>query len=55
LSADFDRDPLYHAVMLILPKREVSDAAQSVGASCRICPMAACAARREPSLLKEGF
>jgi len=55
LSADFDRDPLYHAVMLILPKREASDAAQSVGASCRICPMAACAARREPSLLKEGF
>ena len=51
----FDRDPLYHAVMLILPRREVPQDAQPVGASCRICPRQACPARREPSILKEEF
>ncbi|APG46690.1 helix-turn-helix transcriptional regulator [Phaeobacter porticola] len=52
---DFDSDPLYHAVMLILPSRTVSDRAQPVGASCRICSRNACPARREPSILKEEF
>ncbi len=52
---DFDSDPLYHAVMLILPKGEVAETAQPVGASCRICSRRDCVARREPSILKEEF
>ncbi|MGR3621828.1 short-chain fatty acyl-CoA regulator family protein [Pseudophaeobacter sp.] len=55
VAASFDHDPQYHAVMLILPRREVSQNAQPVGASCRICPRQACEARREPSILKEEF
>ena len=55
IPASFDRDPLYHAVMLILPLREVPEEAQPVGTSCRICPRHTCAARREPSILKEEF
>jgi predicted transcriptional regulator len=46
------------AHMLILP-----DAARpggtppprEVGVSCRICPRATCPARREPSILADGF
>lgn len=55
VAASFDRDPLYHAVMLILPRREVPEDAQPVGSSCRICPRQPCEARREPSILKEEF
>ncbi|ATF18679.1 XRE family transcriptional regulator [Phaeobacter gallaeciensis] len=51
----FDSDPLYHAVMLILPKGDVVETAQPVGASCRICSRRDCVARREPSILKEEF
>ncbi|KPD11306.1 helix-turn-helix domain-containing protein [Phaeobacter sp. 11ANDIMAR09] len=55
VPGSFERDPLYHAVMLILPQRDVPAEAQPVGASCRICPRKACEARREPSILKEEF
>lgn len=55
VAASFDTDPLYHSVMLILPRREVPDGAQPVGASCRICPRQICDARREPSILKQEF
>ena len=55
VPGSFERDPLYHAVMLILPQRDVPEEAQPVGASCRICPRKACEARREPSILKEEF
>lgn len=55
VPSSFDRDPLYHAVMLILPRREVPPQAQPVGSSCRICPRQTCEARREPSILKEEF
>ncbi|MGR3759019.1 short-chain fatty acyl-CoA regulator family protein [Roseobacteraceae bacterium NS-SX3] len=52
---DFDSDPLYRAVMLILPGAKDARDPQPVGASCRICPRAGCPARREPSILKEEF
>lgn len=55
VPSSFDRDPLHHAVMLILPRREVPQDAQPVGGSCRICPRQTCEARREPSILKEEF
>ena len=51
----FERDPLYHAVMLILPQSDVPPQAHPVGSSCRICPRQTCEARREPSILKEEF
>ena len=49
-----NREPLYEAHMLIL--RDTAETVQAepiipVGASCRICAVAACAARREPSIL----
>ncbi|MCB4455468.1 helix-turn-helix domain-containing protein [Leisingera sp. McT4-56] len=52
---DFGEDPLYRAVMLILPGAKDAQDPQPVGASCRICPRRGCAARREPSILKEEF
>ncbi|MFW8634206.1 short-chain fatty acyl-CoA regulator family protein [Cribrihabitans pelagius] len=55
---EFDADPLYRAVMLILPGARDSDDAQEpqpVGATCRLCPRQGCPARREPSILTEGF
>ncbi|MEP4038388.1 short-chain fatty acyl-CoA regulator family protein [Pseudophaeobacter sp.] len=53
--SSFERDPLYHAVMLILPQSDVPAQAHPVGSSCRICPRQTCEARREPSILKEEF
>ncbi|CUI01181.1 helix-turn-helix transcriptional regulator [Leisingera aquaemixtae] len=52
---DFGADPLYRAVMLILPGGQDAQDPQPVGASCRICPRRGCPARREPSILKEEF
>ncbi len=61
-APDFDADPLYRSVMLILPvKGDAEDSEpsvgriQPVGSSCRVCPRSPCRARREPSILKEGF
>ena len=54
----FDRDPLYHATMLIVPvaKSDVSSVpALRVGSTCRVCPSRGCSARREPSILNEVF
>ncbi|WP_027259252.1 helix-turn-helix domain-containing protein [Leisingera aquimarina] len=52
---DFGADPMYRAVMLILPGAKDAEDPQLVGASCRICPRQGCPARREPSILKEEF
>ncbi|MEM9550795.1 MAG: short-chain fatty acyl-CoA regulator family protein [Pseudomonadota bacterium] len=56
---DFSRDPLYQATMLITPAGSVQStpdlAPEPVGSTCRVCPRAGCRARREPSILKEGF
>lgn len=56
--AGFDRDPVYRSIMLILPVPgggAGAAAAQPVGSSCRVCPRDRCEARREPSILSEGF
>ncbi|RSK34872.1 helix-turn-helix domain-containing protein [Rhodovulum iodosum] len=57
-AAGFDGPPVLEAAMLILP--DDPDAApgvpvQPVGTSCRICPRRDCIARREPSILSDGF
>ncbi|MEY8841651.1 short-chain fatty acyl-CoA regulator family protein [Cribrihabitans sp. XS_ASV171] len=55
---EFDRDPVYRSIMLILPvpAAEAADRpAHAVGTTCRLCPSADCTARREPSILGEGF
>ncbi|TQS72492.1 helix-turn-helix domain-containing protein [Rhodobacteraceae bacterium] len=48
----FDAPAHIEAMMLILPARNsASSPARAVGETCRICPRANCAARRETSLL----
>ena len=57
--ATLNAPPLAQATMLVLPvstgaaRAEV--AVKNVGAACRICPVRACAGRREPSILSDGF
>ncbi len=54
----FNQEPVYRSTMLIVPVAEAdTDGAEAipVGVSCRICPRATCSARREPSILGEGF
>lgn len=54
----FDLDPVYHSIMLILPVPAEDTgkiAAQPVGSSCRVCSRQDCPARREPSILSQGF
>jgi predicted transcriptional regulator len=52
-------DPIYQSSMLIRPASGNSGNADErpseVGSSCRVCPKQACRARREPSILREGF
>ncbi len=57
-ALDFEADPQYHSTMLIVPApggEEQGAHAHEVGSSCRVCPKADCPARREPSILSEGF
>lgn len=54
----FDQDPVYRSIMLILPAPDSGPSGpevQPVGTSCRVCPRGDCGARREPSILSEGF
>ncbi len=54
----FDEPQVLRALMLFFPLegREVEPSArQNVGTSCRICDRRDCAARREPSILADGF
>jgi transcriptional regulator with XRE-family HTH domain len=58
--AGFDRPAPVRAHMLLLPDAGAGQGAgqgavEEMGVSCRICPLAACVARREPSILAEGF
>lgn len=55
---EFGHDPLFRSTMLILPVSggaAPESTAQPVGSNCRVCPRAACRARREPSILSQGF
>lgn len=46
----------YQASMLVIPEEDdVENSYEAVGVSCRICPLKECDARREPSILAEGF
>jgi len=55
-AGGFDLPAPVRAHMLLLPDPgEARGCADEIGVSCRICPLAACAARREPSILAEGF
>lgn len=52
---DFDMSPVIRAMMLIQPdpaSRRGDE--RPVGSACRVCPRAACPARREPSILTEA-
>jgi hypothetical protein len=58
--AGFGRPALTRMHMLILPDPQGETGEQAgevldLGVSCRICPIQDCAARREPSILAEGF
>ncbi|PZQ95679.1 MAG: XRE family transcriptional regulator [Cereibacter sphaeroides] len=49
----FQSAPMAEAAMLILPDEGGAGEALPIGTTCRICPRAACPARREPSILTE--
>lgn len=53
----YDQDPVYRSVMLVRSGNEAAGDAPvtQVGPNCRVCPSNACKARREPSILSEGF
>ncbi|SLN13742.1 sensory histidine kinase CreC [Roseovarius litorisediminis] len=53
----FTQPQLVSAHMLILPDDPESrtETVRDVGVNCRICPLPACPARREPSIMSEGF
>jgi hypothetical protein len=57
--AGFEMPQVFRATMLILPEdlagRDEGAAILPIGSSCRICPRSACQARREPSILTDGF
>jgi len=57
-TSSFDGPQVLEAAMLILPEPVHSPAQGEVlaaGTSCRICPRRDCVARREPSILADGF
>ncbi len=53
--AGFGSDPMVQAAMLIFPLTDDAEDAIPVGVSCRVCTRDACEARREPTILKDGF
>lgn len=54
-AAAYNTPPLSQSVMLLLPVPSSASPAQPVGATCRICPVEGCRARREPSILRDGI
>ena len=55
VAAAYNTPPLSQSVMLLLPVPSSAAPAQPVGATCRICPVEGCRARREPSILRDGL
>lgn len=58
--AQVNADPIFEAQMLFLPVSEEERDAWAggvvqVGSNCRICPRSECHARREPSIVADGF
>ncbi|WP_298853458.1 helix-turn-helix domain-containing protein [uncultured Ruegeria sp.] len=53
----YDQEPAYRSVMMVRPIKDVSanTPITEVGSNCRVCPSNVCKARREPSILSEGF
>lgn len=54
----FDGPPVVQSSMLVLPKSDTVQASEHtlpIGVSCRICTREGCAARREPSILRQEF
>lgn len=61
-EAEFDRDPVYQSVMLILdvPGSELPEGPPEAGVllagtNCRVCPRDGCTVRREPSVLRDAL
>jgi predicted transcriptional regulator/DNA-binding XRE family transcriptional regulator len=50
----FDGPTVVESLMLILPAPDAA-AGHPIGTGCRVCPRRSCAARREPSIVAEGF
>jgi transcriptional regulator with XRE-family HTH domain len=56
LAGGFDGPELREAAMLILPDPGPAlPGLLEIGSTCRICPRPDCAARREPTILREGM
>jgi hypothetical protein len=51
----YGEEPRYHAHMLVKAADTDQVDPQSVGVNCRICSVADCQARREASILSDGF
>ncbi len=51
----YGQDPILRSTMLLVPVEDPGSDALDVGMSCRVCPKEACPARREPSILADGF
>jgi predicted transcriptional regulator len=58
-TTEYNKLPLMQATMLIVPLQSADKAdhinADEIGSTCRVCSRAKCPARREPSILSEGF
>jgi XRE family transcriptional regulator, fatty acid utilization regulator len=52
--AGYNEAPMVQAAMLLLPVPAGAAPAAEMGSTCRVCPREACAARREPSILRGG-
>ena len=54
-APQFESPAILQSMMLLVPTAQGTSRALHVGPSCRICSKKKCLARREPSLLAEGF
>lgn len=54
-ATEYGQDPIMRSTMLLVATDHDEPGALDVGMSCRVCPKAQCPARREPSILADGF